>query len=243
MRCFIKIACLFISLMFLPLYAFSGLQQSIDTIERLLARGKKVAVLVIDMDILHASLFRGDWGKQILEAQSELLAHFAERNGIMYVDVTFEARTPVLLPLRDTVPELALKMKRNILYSRFLKKGGNAFEYPSAVTNYEQLKEVVHGKLAPYLRERNVTDIFAMGCYDDLCVRNTVRGALKDTEPYRFKVHVDRDLNIPAVPREDTPKSATKTKQMADDGWGDVKREYQDIDIISSKRPKTNCTL
>ncbi len=226
---YIKISLLFLVLFF-SCTTHATLAQTIAAIDSLLTHGKRVAILLIDMQTAHRKTFFLPQNGDIVEEQSVLLAHFSDHPGIIVVDVNITL-APKKLPadLLETIPELKSQIELKKYYKIFYKNTDSSFSQASITTGFESAETTLHGKLGDYLRGQNVANIVPVGCFDAKCVLKTSEGALKEG----FAVHVDRDLNIAF--REDSKGNpwSGHDKKMEDDLWAALKSEHPKLDMIN----------
>ncbi len=179
-------------ILFLLLFnsAAASTDDMIIYIDSLLAQGKKVAVLLIDMQQVYVPSFSEDYSDIRIDDQRRLLMRLVKKENVTFIDVNITSQSLGEKHLA-TLPELHRQLKRK-RYFRFIKATNDAFQEPAIFKGDENLEEVITGKLGTHLKSEGVTDIVPTGCFDGLCIRSTAEGALKEG----FDVHVDRDINI-----------------------------------------------
>ena len=222
------IACLY--LLFGSGFSLGNIEKSIAYIEQLLAEGKKVAVLYIDMQKGFQKEFLEAEFSKVFQAQLKLLTHFSGSKNIYFVDINynkegFRSRGPTLF-------EALAAMEKQQKYKLFLKSTDSAFR-TIPVPGESIPSEQIQVRLRSYLRSEGTDNLFVMGCFDGSCIRSTVEDALN----LNFHVAIDRDLNISYGKYFLNDESTKEKIEFANvRRWEKMARDYPDLTIIPDTR-------
>ena len=157
-------------------------------------------------------------------AQQEDLLIYAGKKEIPVINVIFDKdewgsleRSPILKELRGQ------------RYKNFYKTSQSAFEKEGTfgqVNEKEFLGKISEGRLSNLLEKGQ--NIFITGCYDAICVKETVVGGIENG----FKVHVDRDMNIMQDKRVDMYGRVSPEEYEADtdEEWSELKSKYSQFE-------------
>ena len=190
MRIFILSLCLL-----MPSISLGTIESSIATIDSLIKSGKKIAILVIDMQIFFANDFSLPENVSAIRQQERLLLEYVDNPDVHFIDVNLNILVDMEdLPLRnaETIPRLKRLQKRKSTYKKFFKLSDDAFEEPAVIEGYENYENALKGDLGDHLESEGITEVMPIGCFDGGCIISTAEGALERG----FNVYVDRDLNV-----------------------------------------------
>ena len=195
---------------------------SIAYIERLLSEGKKVAILVIDMQPKYDKVFLISEKERVIREQIKLISHFSDNDNVHFIDVRWRGGG-------ETLPDLLFEMVKSKQFQIFLKNTKGAFDQTVQLKDPDVAQGVIEGELAPALLKEKVTDVVPIGCFDAQCVLETAKGASKD-----FQVTADRDLNIMFEnDAEDWPERTLKMyKNAFDYQWQKAMKECPDLQLV-----------
>ena len=203
---------------------YAGWEDTVVYINGLLDEGKKVALLLIDMQAGFMDRYTEPEFSRVIEEQARLIDHFADRPGMFYVDVNYAGN-------KRTLSSLYLKLKKNTKYKLLIKKDNSAFhsrqEFPKRGSRASD--EEIRGQLDKYLNEIKVTDVMIMGCFDGACIRETAIDALQNG----FSVGIDRELNI--IDDETSPlnrKSPKAREALRKQRWEDVQKMSDKLTFV-----------
>ena len=182
-----RLAFLFFSLGFSAM-TWANVAESIAAIQGLLSEGKKVSIIVIDMqEVLNDSVIPAEYA-DVVGQQKVLISRFSKDENVYFIEVK--------IPRDGNTIEPIAKRLNNTINKRVLYKD-SPDAFTSQVANYEGIatesENVINEPLTKYLSDREVSDLFVMGRFDHDCVRATVEGAIEEAG---LNVIVDRDLNI-----------------------------------------------
>ncbi|WP_062260528.1 isochorismatase family protein [Endozoicomonas arenosclerae] len=165
----------------------AGVEESLQYIERLLSEGKKVAVILMDMQEGFIDPALKNYGA-IIQEQIRLLDSLSGKPGVHILDVNYDPHQ-----MGNTLPGLLASIKRNVMYKLISKNTDNVFD------SYKTIKlpsgrEMIQNDnvLDTYLKGEGIKDVFITGCYDGACILNSVKGGLERD----YRMIVDRELNI-----------------------------------------------
>ncbi len=168
-------------------YSSAELKTTIATIDALLAQGKTVAILFIDMQTGFSKRFWAPEAYRVITAQAELLDHFSGKKGIHFIDVNY-------LEEGQTLTFLHQKLLRNNYYRLLVKDEDSAFEQRESlpVDGPGASAKEINTSLKNHLHSIKAEDVVTTGCFDGGCLMQTAEDALEAG----FNVYVDRNLNI-----------------------------------------------
>ncbi len=219
--------CLAISLSLSVLQARAGLTESIAQIECLLAEGKKVAILLVDMQMAYGTeLYFSPLKKtnlRITRVLKNLLMHFSSSDSIEFVNIRIHFAGHKIKTI--TSLEEALKLKKTW---QFFKRGNGAFEEESINDGFQGLENLVHGTLGDHLQSQGVSDVMITGCFDGRCVYGSAKGALRE----QFEVHIDRSMDISVSADKARGLSRGELQDMSDKSWKKLESEFQGLHMI-----------
>ncbi|WP_062269998.1 isochorismatase family protein [Endozoicomonas arenosclerae] len=227
-----RLSGLLIILQFYSSLALANGDDSIAYIEQLLSEGKKVAILVIDMQPKYDRVFMVSEKQRVIKEQIKLINHFADNESVHFIDVRWRGGG-------ETLPDLLFEMMKSKQYQIFLKSTKGAFDQRVQLQDPDSAQGVIQGELAPALLKEKVTDVVPIGCFDAQCVLETAKGASRD-----FQVTADRDLNIMFENEaEDWPERTLKMyKNAFDYQWQKAMKECPDLQLVpKSDKAKEKC--
>ena len=188
MRHLLKVWQLMLCVVWLSVPARGSWEQTLEHIKALQAENKSVAVLVIDMQTSFARRWVPSEQSTVTSNIIELLDNLTPSESLRFIDIRFRG-------WGETLANITSALKRDTMLRTFAKGAEDAFTHqPPAAVAPEGASpgEVIKGQLGDFLREKGVTDIVSIGCYDGFCVSSTAKGGASEG----FDVHVDPDLNI-----------------------------------------------
>ena len=187
-------------------------------VEKLLSDGKKVAILLIDMQEGFSQDFMPEEQERVLSEQVKLLNYCSEMEGVHVVNVNWPNRG-------ETIADLHFQVKKYTYEQLFFKTTGDAFKQVSA-TPADTVGTVIEGKLGAELREQGIKDVIPIGCFDSYCVKSTAEGALKEG----FNVAFDSTMNI--VVKEDIRRlirmSPQEFRAASSKQWDTLQTQYKE---------------
>ncbi len=212
----------------MPGYCSADLKTSIATIETLLAQGKTVAILFIDMQTGFVKRFWAPEAYRVISAQAELLDHFSGNKGVHFIDVNYVEEG-------ETLSFLHQKLLRNSYYRLLVKSEDSAFDKRESlpVDNPGATAQEINTSLKNYLHSIKAEDVVATGCFDGGCLMQTTEDALEAG----FNVLVDRSLNITTdlIDRDAPSESEQRGIGIA---WEELKEKYPDtLKVLPSESP------
>ncbi len=151
--------------------AVAGVRETEAYINSLLAEGKRIAILLIDMQEGYKLGYTSWEFREVVEDQSTILSLFADDDRVHFIDINFEGMGP-------TFESLLSVMKKKIAYKMFSKTSSNAFE-KVAVNDKGEFPDIVSSKLQEFIENKGITHVQTMGCYDSDCVLATARALLR----------------------------------------------------------------
>ena len=190
-------------------------------LEQLLAEGKKVAILSVDMQTGYTKGF--DYPEEfysVIDEQMKLLDYFAADPRVYFVDINYSNFGPTLTSLRE-------RLKKKVLTYELFEK-----DHLDVFGNVEAYTEIGDSEISKYLQSHGVNDIHVMGCFEAVCIRNTVEGGLMDN----YNVSVDRDMNI--INALDGSKKLSRINEE----WRYLQEEYPSLTLIIAP-PEMPCSL
>ena len=211
-----------------PMSTWGTLENTIAHIEGLLAEGKKVAILLIDMqtNMMDKRFYpeAEDIGT-VMKEQIGLLNHFSARDNVYFVDVNYVGQG-------GTLPDIHVSLKKNARYKFFMKTTDSSFATipkPGSVTDPDQISTA----LQTYLKTENISDIMVTGCFDAACVLKTADDGLRNG----FNVAVDRDLNMLVDRAFPYSEDRASYDRILDDEWLDMMKNplAKKLKMISEK--------
>ena len=183
----------------------------ISSIERMLKEGKKVAILIIDMQAEIEDIWLSSEKSRVIPEEMQVLDAFSDNKNVLFIDVNMEGNG-------ETIADLAHSIKKNTLRRSFVKSDTDAF-FSESLKN-SQLENIIHGYLRDELEKLAVTELVPMGCFSGRCVRATTQGAIRED----FNVHLDKDLLIVG----DTPSLEKRSKEemfaQAERAWARLEK-------------------
>ncbi|WP_172806832.1 isochorismatase family protein [Endozoicomonas arenosclerae] len=202
----------------------AGFDESRTHIEQLLQQGKKVAILVIDMQLAYEG--RGSLHNlsSVLGEQVKLLNYFVKNDQVIYVDVNIEEYGTSLNAL---IQSIYMKKGTRLM----LKAHQDAFEGVNLARG-QKLDQAFKGKLEDFLKSQDVTDVVPLGCFDSSCVLDTAKGAIESG----FDVSVDRDMNIKYNAITDIGADNQPTEEAIEDvelEWQSALTKYPKLKVVS----------
>ena len=209
----------------------ANLEATILYLEQLLAEGKTVAILYVDMQTRFVRYFSPAEFYRVIPEQSGLIQHFSGNDKVRFVDVNYAEQGP-------TLPELLQAMKTKDLYKLFIKTTDSAFQtVPSSGESVPDSQ--VSSDLDVYLKSEGVTDVHITGCFDGACVRLSAKDALEKG----FGVSVDRESNI--LLRTDFLRDSFLTPEELEEivatRWQELLKDFPDLKLITD-HPQKPCS-
>ena len=202
-----------------PVVVLAGVNETIGYLEGLLAQGKKVAVLYVDMQTGYLGRsYESREFERVFSDQMKLLAHFSENPNVHFINVNFRYET-----YGPTISEALRVMKKNVNYRLFRKYTESAFK--TIPLDSREGEEEITIALRTYLHAKGVDSILVTGCMDGVCVRKTATDALETG----LNVTVDRDLNIIqdlGLPSWRAPLAAHIARE-----WDKVKEDFPKLNL------------
>ena len=219
-----------------PLYASGNASETILHINKLLTEGKRVAILIIDMQTRTERLWVPAEKNRIISEQIEVLNAFSDRSDVLFVDINMAFQG-------ETLSGISQSIKDNELRRSFVKMDSDAFRNRS-IANGSELENMITGSLGEELRNLKTTDIVPMGCFSDRCVYDTAQGAAREG----FSVHVDQELLIVSDQNlmmrgssgraADIAKARLQQILQAARAWEKLKEEIPEMKFIPAETDK-----
>ena len=198
-------------LFLLSLNVFGNATDTISWIEGLLKEGKKVAILIIDMQNDVDRIWLPAEKNRVIPEETKVLEAFSGNKNVLFVDVNMEGDGV-------TIADLLHSIKKHTYRRLFVKKEPDAF-LEASFSKGSQDENMIRGYLGDELDKRAVTDIVPMGCFSSRCVLETTQGAIRDG----FNTHIDKDLFI--IGDTVNPDNLSKEEMIAEseEAWSNLR--------------------
>ena len=139
--------------------AHGNAKDTIAYIEKLVASGRKVAILLIDMQTEFLNPMEEREKTRVFSEQLQIFDHFMNNENVHYIDINIEGGGTTVSTLRET-------LIRKALYRLYIKETSGAFESELKLFSSNTTGKIIEEKLAPALKKQGVTDVITIGCYD-----------------------------------------------------------------------------
>ena len=215
----------------------AGWKETLARVDQLLAEGKKVAYVMVDLQENYFGTFAPAEISRVFPAQARVIMSIKDAENLHIIDVHSEIAGETLSAFRKVV-------RTNKYYKLFVKGQStwSAFKEVSLPPGHEDMEYAITGKLGQYLRDQGIKDIVVTGCFSGNCVAETAEGALKEG----FIVHADRQMNFVINQRflEQQNVSPRILEQQAETFWKRLNTDYKDSfhDIVKESSEKV-CAL
>ena len=223
MRVFIAV-----TLLLLSTVANSGAKDTISYIEKMLSKGKKVAILIIDMQSGYRAELVPSELKKVTGEEVEVLNHFASNPDVLFVDIHWEGKG-------QTIPELLASVQQKENWKHFVKREASAFL--EASLDPASGPHAISGYLHDNLTSKHINDVVPMGCFSGDCILETTRGAVFKG----FDVHIDHDLLVALKSGKLGELTAEEQYELVMEFWKDAKEELPGIQFINKRNTAKYC--
>ena len=232
---------------------WATLDETIAKLRTLAEGGKKIAVLIIDVQPAFLPVFNSD-ESETLNRQVELLHALNDTENIYFIDINYVAEDRNFGPTLSGLKEAAMRSRK---YSLFHKTGDSAFQgYDYYDSIY--LPEDKHGDITPEdayfvlsdtfngrLKKMGIDQIVPTGCFDGACVLRTSRDALENG----YSVIIDHDLTVrDDIRDEDWPGRLTRKGRanaclrICEGQWQELEAKYPEKLTRLNKKPVAQST-
>ncbi len=192
----------------------------------LLEQGKKVGVLVIDMQTGFERDFMTSIKSHVINKQASFLASVAGEDGLHVFFICYESCGAVLHDLLDAAAG-GMNVRTFVKYTDDTFQTRSIPPWGGGLDTRELYGDIEHA-----LRVEGIQDLVLLGCFDMACVYETARGALERD----FSVVVDHDINFP-VKASRIPKGGVtlkRIKKMANAYWDRLESKRLKLTVLNS---------